>query len=61
MRTYINCQGQEVGYIESVQLGQLWRAVAYGKNHPPPMFGMKGDAMQYVHDYGSAKCSPTPT
>lgn len=44
--------GQAVGYVEHVRRGELWRAVAYGKSYPPPMFGLKGDALQFVRNYG---------
>lgn len=56
MRKEVKVAGQAVGYVELVRLGELWKAVAFGTPpYPPPMFGQKGDALQYVRDYDAAE------
>lgn len=56
MRREVKVGGHPVGYVELVQLGELWKAVAFGAPpFPPPMFGQKGDAMGYVREFGKAR------
>lgn len=48
--------GVVVGYVEHVAMGDLWRAVPFGvAPYLPPMFGMKGYALEFVRKYGRVK------
>lgn len=54
-RQEVKVGGKAVGFVEFVRLGELWKAVAFGASpYPPPMFGQKGPALQYVRDFGKA-------
>lgn len=45
--------GVVVGYVEHVAMGDLWRAVPFGvAPYLPPMFSMKGYALEFVRKYG---------
>lgn len=55
-RQEVKAGGRPLGYIEYVALGGLWRAVPFGVAlYLPPMFGMKGYALEFVRKYGRAK------
>lgn len=52
-RQEVKKAGAVVGYVEYVAMGGLWRAVPFGvAPYLPPMFGMKGAALEFVRKYG---------
>lgn len=52
-RQEVKVGGLPVGYVEHRRLGDLWAAVAYGKDHyPPPMFSARGYALEFVRQFG---------
>lgn len=56
LRQEVKVAGQPVGYVELVRLGELWKAVAFGAPpYPPPMFGQKGAALEFVREFGKTK------